>query len=274
MALVAIFCAQVCLAADTNETLVVTPVNLQGWSFLAEGVSGMSDGALVLGPATPPAGSGSVMLSTAGSTGGHIFVAQRYGGTKLSEIVSLKYWSYGNLSPQAPALQFDVDSDLTDLVTSFQGRMVFEPYQSYGNAAVIPNTWIEWDALNGKWWGSGSGPSRPFSNACPQSNPCSTAQVLVLFPNIGVRVGGGTYFKVGSGWGDPFTGNVDKFTIGVNNAGDVNTTMWDFELHSVPSDAEQCKNGGYALFNPPTGAYKNQGECISSVVSNAGGVAN
>lgn len=257
------------VSAQTTETYVVTPVNPQGWGFLAEGAAGKSSGSLVASVSGAPAGTGAGSLSTVDATGGHVLGTTRYAGTKLSDITALSYWSYGNLSPQSIALQFDVDSDVTDVNTTYQGRLVFEPYQGYGNAAVVPNTWTEWNALGGKWWGSGSGATRPVSVACPQSNPCTTVQLLSLFPNVGMRDPGALLFKVGSGWGPLFEGYVDKLTIAINSDDGVNTNIWDFEVFSVPTDIEQCKKGGYLLFNPPTGPYKNQGQCVSSVVSNA-----
>lgn len=69
-------------------------------------------------------------------------------------------------------------------------------------------------------------------------------------------------FKAGSGWSS-FDGNVDKFTIGINDGnGGEDITTYDFNLHDTPATAEQCKNGGYKTFSPPTGVYKNQGQCI------------
>jgi hypothetical protein len=253
-------------SAQVTETYVVTSSNPQSWGFLAEGVIGKSDGGFVVGPAAAPAGGGSAMLSTIDSTGAHVLATARYGSTKLSSIYELKYSSYGNLSPQAIAFQFNVDSDVTDANNSFQGRLVFEPYQAYGNAAVVPNTWIEWNALTGKWWGSGGGASRPVSMSCPQSNPCTTAQLLFMYPNVGILDVGGVYFKVGTGWGPAFTGYVDKLVIGITTEDGNETSIWDFEEFSVATDPESCKKGGYLLFNPPTGPYKNQGQCVSSVV--------
>jgi hypothetical protein len=43
-----------------------------------------------------------------------------------------------------------------------------------------------------------------------------------------------------------------------------NDTTYDFEVNSAPSDKSQCKDGGWATFNPnrPAGQFKNQGDCI------------
>ena len=151
-------------------TSVVTPVNPQGWGFYSEGAPGMSSGSFVQGPAPAPFGGGSAMLSTAGSSGGHILATLQYAGLKLADITVLKYSNFGSLTPQSIAFQFNVDADLTDINTAFQGRLVYEPYQSA--VTVLPNTWTERNVLQGKVWGTPGSGLRPFSSLCPQSNPC------------------------------------------------------------------------------------------------------
>ncbi len=45
-----------------------------------------------------------------------------------------------------------------------------------------------------------------------------------------------------------------------------NETIYDFEVYSTPSSPDDCKKGGWSTFNPPTGPYKNQGQCVSAAV--------
>ncbi len=45
---------------------------------------------------------------------------------------------------------------------------------------------------------------------------------------------------------------------------DFNGTTYDFELNTVATNKDQCKDGGWQNFNPPAGPYKNQGQCVSS----------
>ncbi len=45
-----------------------------------------------------------------------------------------------------------------------------------------------------------------------------------------------------------------------------NETIYDFEVHSTPSSPDDCKKGGWSTFDPPTGPYKNQGQCVSAVI--------
>ncbi|MEO6043859.1 MAG: hypothetical protein ABIQ47_08055 [Tepidiformaceae bacterium] len=120
---------------------------------------------------------------------------------------------------QAPSLQFDMDHNLADTNTAWQGRLVFEPY--FTNT-VIKGAWQTWDPLAGKWWATGS----PGNTKCPQTTPCTWAKVLQEFPNAGIRVSvGGLAFKAGSGWPENFEGYVDGFVI---VTGDV-AQAFDFE---------------------------------------------
>ncbi len=208
----------------------INGANPQGWVFFNETLNGT--GNFSFGPATPPAGIGSARL-TVDSTGGHAIGTFQFAGTRLADISAMRYSTYqnnaGNPGPQAIALQFEVDSNLNDVDTSFQGRLVFEPYQTPANI-VQQDVWQEWDTLQGRWWGTGSGASRPVSVACPQSSPCTTAQILSLFPNVGVRAqvtptAGIFLFKAGGGWTGGFDGNVDKLVTTINGL----TTVTDFE---------------------------------------------
>src|SRR5690606_33861079 len=105
--------------------------------------------------------------------------------------------------------QFDVDSDLNDGANSFEGRLVYEPYQV--PSSILQGQWQEWSPLDGKWWGTGS-TGRPISLLCSQSNPCTWQEILTAFPDAGIRAltvsdptAGRVYFKAGSGW-SPFDG--------------------------------------------------------------------
>lgn len=120
---------------------------------------------------------------------------------------------------QTISLQFDMDYNLTDSNTAWQGRLVYEPYFT---ETVNKGAWQTWDPLQGKWWATGS----PGNGSCPQSNPCTWAQVLSAFPNAGLRASvGGLSFKAGSGWPANWQGNVDAFVIVVGDE----AKAFDFE---------------------------------------------
>ena len=139
------------LAAD------ITPGNPQGWQFrLESGTNG--SGQFVTGPGTPPAGSGSAQLVVTNSDTGSVLGLAEYGGTRLADISAMTYWTYQtsrSSSALAISLQLNVDFDLTDSNTSWQGRLVFEPHH---NGSPGDATWEQWDAIDSggaTWWASG-----------------------------------------------------------------------------------------------------------------------
>ncbi len=218
--------------AKAASPVVVTPADMNGWFFFQETPTG--SGTFTYGPSAPPLGGGSAQL-TVNSTGGEIFGTFAYVGTRLDAITSLAYGTYrtSGSGALAPSLQFDIDTNVTDTNTAWQGRLVYEPYYTH---AVSTGTWQTWDPLDnagtGNWWFTGA----PGNAKCTIGNPCTWSEVLADFPNAGVRSAGantGTVqFKAGGGWTSGFVGSVDAFSIGVSNA----VTTYDFELpYTVPT---------------------------------------
>jgi len=210
---------------------IVNPSNMQsqGWAFINDNSNTPATGQMVAGIGM---GLGSAQLTTSGPTDGQILALynpSKYGGLKLSSITNLLYWTYQSASNPSPvtaiSLGFDIDLTVSSGAHSYQGRMVYEPYNNVANVPV--GTWSKWDAINGgsgKWW---------FSHApaltggiCTQGAPCTWSQILTDFPDAGIWAGdGGIIFKAGSNWNGTFSGNVDDFTIGVNGT----NTTYDFE---------------------------------------------
>ncbi|NWF67581.1 MAG: cadherin-like domain-containing protein, partial [Chloroflexi bacterium] len=158
---------------------------------------------------------------TVDATGRHLFGTLAYAGTRLDTITNLQYSTYQSsaIPLLALTLQFDMDYDLTDTNTVWQGRLVFEPYFS---GTVTPGTWQTWTPLTGVWWAS----SAPGNTQCPQASPCTWAQVLNFFPNAGLRANvGALQFKAGGPWLGGFDGSVDAFIIGVSGS----NTTFNFE---------------------------------------------
>lgn len=225
--------------------VVVYPDSMRSWSFYndQQGVA-CTDASvcrLVAGPGGVPSGSGSAELATASTTDGKALILADYKGVRLDQITTLGYSTYRQSADAgnnlAIALQLNVDYDLSDAVTGYQGRLVYEPYHTAGGT-VVQSAWQGWNAKAGKWWGtkatvSKNGANAP--NACVQSSPCTWAQLLTAFPNLGIH---GTYgavvLKAGSGWAS-FRGNVDNLTMGVEGT----NTTFDFELAAsqVPAQA-------------------------------------
>ena len=246
-----------------NTTVTVSPGDMHGWFFCDDqsDCAGAATGSLVAGPATPPLGIGSARLLAPTSSDGQIFALAAYQGTKLAEITALQYSTFVTSGgpPQAIALQFNIDSDVTDGNTGFQGRLVFEPYQGAPAGTVVQGVWQIWNPMaQGRWWGSGNPATRPISAACPQSSPCTWQQIVSAFPNAGIHpTAGAVIFKAGSGWTN-FDGNVDAFTIGVSGK----STTYDFEPVATNKDA--CQNGGWQNVYRANGSpFKNQGDCVS-----------
>ena len=263
--------ALACASTMAQATTVnVWPGDMQGWVFFDDGTAGPCTGtcAMVNGPGSPPAGSGSARLTLVGTgerpTLGALLA--QLAGQKLADIHTLSYSTY-KTTPTAPgnvlaiALQFNVDNDVTDIDYTFKGRLVFEPYHDPAGLGqqVAAGQWQTWNTLAGKWWLSSAGnPARFPLSVCGQSSPCTVTQLLSYYPNIGIRdvpTGPNTYLKAGGGWSN-FDGNTDALTIGIG----ATTTTYNFELG--PTSEEQCKDGGWVGF------FKNQGQCVSTFAKN------
>ena len=213
--------------------IVVSPSQPNGWGGLVETGSGSID--YVAGPATPPLGTGSVQLTLDDPTSGVVVGTQAFSGVRLDSLTTLSYQTYNTVGNNlvAPALQFNLDYDLTDANTNWQGRLVFEPYLT--GVPVVDGTWQTWDALAGQWWSTGAPVvgGTAVAETCTQASTCSIADILTLYPNAGVQTGpsSGVLFKAGSGWLAGYTGSVDAFSIG-QAGGDV--TTFDFEPDAAP----------------------------------------
>jgi hypothetical protein len=253
-------------AADTTE--VVTPADLAGGDWYTSDTRPPGTGTFENGPATPPAGTGSFELSTPDGTAKVQLFTDRYDGVRLADIDGIGYSTY--LSTAGPAnaalnMRVDLTGDGNPDV-----YMVYEPYQDLGNAALVPNTWQDWDAYRGgaaKWWiNTGAG-------GCGQSTPCTWSQIVTTFPNATVEEGascgpggvvapcpGSLGLNQGSGNAGTLS-NADALYVSV--LGD--KTTFDLELEEpMPTTKEQCKNGGWQNYGT---TFKNQGDCVSFVAS-------
>ena len=105
-------------------------------------------GTFVVGPGTPPLGTGSAQSSVTGSQRRNLATYQ-FSGTPLSTITTLRFSTYnpsagnGGSADRSAYLQFNVDFDGSD---TWQRRLVYVPRQ---NGTVTQDTWKEWDAING-----------------------------------------------------------------------------------------------------------------------------
>lgn len=140
------------------NTIVVNSLNTGSWGHAQETATGT--GAYALTPVAPPLGSGAFQMDI-NASGGYYLGAPLYSNTRLADITELSYSTYrasvdagNNL---AIALQLNVDYDANDSTSTWQGRLVYEPYNTPGiGGTVMQDTWYNWNTLTGRWWMTGN----------------------------------------------------------------------------------------------------------------------
>jgi len=163
--------------------IVVKPSGMHGWYFwndFSDTFTG-SPGALVVGPADPPLGIGSVELgpltTASGAMGQSVIATNEFSGTKLTDIKDLAYSTFQTGPTLAIALQFDVRYRTGD--TAYGGRLVFEPYQN--GTVAVGSGWQPWTPLSGKWWATKTTAAPGTGGLCAQSTPCTWDQITAAF---------------------------------------------------------------------------------------------
>lgn len=223
-------------------------------------------GSFVNGPDTAPAGNGGVEISVSGNQRRNLATYQ-FSGTPLSDITVMSFSTYnpsagnGGSATRSGYLNFNVDFNGTD---SWQRRLVYVPSI---NGAVTQDTWQEWNTIAGGealWTWSGY-----FSNGgmWPDGNTSQYrkwSDIVAAFPSSRVRVTDSWLgVRVGEPYANGYTENIDAFKFGTS----AGTTVFDFEpLVGPPTDKNECKKGGWEMFNNPS--FKNQGDCVSYVNHN------
>lgn len=246
-------------AQTATETLVVTPTNTRGWSTADTRPGGAV--AFVL-DATAPGGTGALQLTT-NNTNAAKAQYLHLASTLLADVTDLSYWTKQNsvaVSISAPSYQLVVrlcglPIDPNDPIgfTTF----VFEPYQSgLAVTTVTPEVWQSWDVDAGQMWSSKpvTCGSESVSAGAGGAPFYTLADLQTRFPNA-----------VATGFGV----NIGSYNPSYDVQSDLvqfNETIYDFEVHSTPTGPDDCKKGGWSTFNPPTGPYKNQGQCVSAFV--------
>jgi len=250
-------------AASAASTVVVTPTNTQGWSTADTRPGGSVDFA----DSTAPGGTAALRLTTDATTTAKAQYLHDT-NTPITNVTELSYYTKqvaAPLFPQAdPSYQVivcltgvtgsDCSPGLTGTPnpTSFS-TLVYEPYQG-GGGAVVPGVWQQWDVDQGLFWSSRTVVcSNGTINGTPGGPATYTlAQIKSMCPNAVV-----TGFGVNIGTNNP-SYNVETDLV------DFNGTTYDFEVHNVPTDKDQCKNNGYKDFTDANGQpFKNQGQCVS-----------
>jgi hypothetical protein len=252
-------------AQDEEEILVVTEVNIRGWTTADTRPGGTVDFVL---DSTSAAPSGALKLTTDNSNNGatpatYTAKAQYMHSTEtaIGTITDLSYsakqinasYADGTASYQLVLCLGGWNPQMTNPCVGYT-TMVFEPYQN--GYPVAANAWETYDVDAGQMWSS-----RPFTNGTCEilagggGAPFYTLANLRTVCPLAVAIG----FGVNIGSNNPnYDINVDLVRF--------NNTTYDFELYSTPATAEDCMKGGWSTFNPPSGPFKNQGQCVASTV--------
>jgi hypothetical protein len=242
---IAVFSFAAPFAAGAAGAIVVTSVDIQGWST-ADTRPGGAVSFVV--DATAPSGSGALRLTTDATTTAK---AQYMHGEQiaLDDVTELSYSTKQVSAAFAggdPSYQLPVFLNGTAGFTTF----VYEPYQ---NGSVSNNVWQSWDVDSGQFWSTrtvtcsnggvvAGGGGAPFYTLSQIKIMCPDAMVLGFGVNIGSN--------------NP-SYDVETDLVSFNG------TAYDFEPVLSPSDKESCKDGGWMTFNAP--AFENQGQCVSYV---------
>ena len=257
-----------------NSTVVVTPSDMAtnvadvvaeptSWFFYNDETDTIDNslGSFVVGPSTPPSGSGSVQISVSGTQRRNLATYQ-FSGTPLADITTLAYSTYnpstgnGGSINRSGYLNFNVDFDGTD---TWQRRLVFLPTD---NGAVVQDSWQEWDAVqSGAALWRYSGATWP-GTAISGTTPRTWSDLLTSYPGIRIRVTDSWLgVRIGEPYANGYTENIDTFKFGTA----AGTTTFDFEPALTPASKDECKKGGWMTFNSPT--FENQGQCVAYVAS-------
>jgi len=99
------------------------------------------------------------------------------------------------------------------------------------------------------------------SGSSPYTCPAVPADMDLLSPGSNIRV-----FAINVGDTSASDVGLDGYLDNVVVDLDSDVTTYDFEAAPVlPTNKDECKGGGWKTFNNPT--FKNQGQCVASVVS-------
>jgi hypothetical protein len=205
---------------------------------------------------TSPYPDGALQLTTDGTnTAKAQYIKAAATSTLLMSVDELAYYNKQVAGPVHAAASYQLLVDLNGDAAGGFTTFVYEPYQ---NGTVTPGVWQQWDVDAGQFWSSrsfsegtcsvvsGAG-GAPFYTLAGLKASCPGATVLGFGVNVGT-----------------FNPGYDVYVDGVNFDGDI----YNFEVTTPvtqPSNADQCKKGGYKDFTNPT--YKNQGQCVSAVNS-------
>ncbi len=246
------------------STAVVTPSDTKGWNTSETRTNGQVN---FVADMTAPLGTGTLQLLTGDSTPSPSQDKANYSRVENQALSGINELSYqtkqvsstfvaGSASYQLSTCLYGVTTmACVDGPGEDWANLVFEPYVSEGNAAVLANQWQTWNVAAGNLWAT-----RDIGTGTMMSGyeTYTLSQLKSLYPSAVVI---GQAVNVGSG--NP---NWDIRVDAVN----FNGTLYNFEQKlPTPTDKDQCKKDGFRTLSDKNGnLFKNQGQCVSSVVSN------
>lgn len=255
----AVTSTEIILSSDMATSIDDVIDEPTSWFFYNDETNAIDNalGLFVMGPDTAPEGEGSVQISVSGTQRRNLATYQ-FSGTPLASITTLAFSTYnpsagngGSLS-RSGYLNFNVDFNASD---TWQRRLVFVPSD---NGTIIQNTWQQWDAFN-----SGNALWRYSGATWPGTATSGTTtrtwnDILTSYPGVRMRVTDSWLgVRIGEPYADGYTENIDAFKFGIGD----NMTIFDFEPTITVTNKNDCKKGGWSIFNSP--AFKNQGDCVS-----------
>ncbi len=179
-----------------------------------------STGTFVTGPATPPAGVGSLELGTPTGADKVFLFNYDHFGKNLSTVSTISYNTYrsaGNLQ-QVTALNMQVD--FNGPAAGGFTTLVFEPVYNTDQGAVVSGQWQDWTATgNGVWWST-----QPINGQCAGATAtCDKTWDEIVANNPDATI---LAFGLNQGSGNPtlVVAN-DALTIGFGT----NVITYDFE---------------------------------------------
>lgn len=176
----------------------------------------------------------------------------------LADVNDLSYYTKHVAGAPGANVSYQLNINLwgvPDWTTAF----VFDPS---ANGQVVDGVWQKWDVDSGRFWANDSVP--PIVVIGAGNEPFYTlAELKAAYPYAIVHS-----FGVYAGTFNPDY-NVGDTKKNLNLEADgvtFNGTTYDFEAApTLATSTDECKDGGWMTFQS---AYKNQGQCVSSLVGN------
>jgi hypothetical protein len=190
-----------------------------------------------------------------------------FAGKLLADIDTLGYSSHVTRestanADQAPALNIEIDRNGGKLETGDYATLVWEPVyvedESSEDGSTEAGVWLTRSpsTADGGWWSNANGTTTGVSGAL--EFPSYTADWASVQDSPALV--GATVLRIGVNQGSGNQGLASEVDLLR-----VNDTVYDFESARTPVAKADCKGNNWTTFNEPT--FRNQGECVSSLMS-------